>query len=250
MALFSAIRKAPKVWLRSLFAQSRRGLGIPLALAALAVMITALAGYETYLVVRVLSLRRTNPATTAFIEQRAAEMRAQGRTPRRQMIWVPYGRISPNLVRAVIAAEDPSFWRHPGFDRVAMRMALEHDLEKGEFARGGSTITQQLAKNMFLSPSKNPVRKAQELIIALEMERILGKRRILELYLNVIEWGEGIYGAEAAARHYFQKPARSLSPDEAAFLAAIIPSPRRVFDPLKNPQRVQRRANWILGMIQ
>ena len=234
MALFSAIRKAPK-----------RKLALTLA----ALLVIALAGYEAYVVVRVLRLRRTNPTTTAFIEQRSADVRAQGKVPRRQMIWAPYGRISPNLVHAVIAAEDPSFWRHPGYDRVAMRMALEHDLEKGEFARGGSTITQQLAKNMFLSASKNPVRKAQELIIALEMERYLGKRRILALSERD-RVGDGIYGAEAAARHYFQKPAASLSPDEAAFLAAIIPSPRHVFNPTKNPQRVQRRANWILSMIQ
>ncbi len=221
-----------------------------LALAAVAFVFILLAGYEGYLLIRVVSLRHTNPTTTAFIEQRAAEVRAHGKIPRRQMIWVPYARISPNLVRAVIAAEDVRFWTHPGFDRVALRMALRHDLEQGDFARGGSTITQQLAKNMFLSPSKNPVRKAQELIVALEMERVLGKRRILELYLNVIEWGDGIYGAEAASRHYFQKPARTLTPEEAAFLAAIIPSPRRVFNPSTSPQRVQRRANWILGMIQ
>ncbi len=235
MTLFSEIRKAPKVWL---------------SIAAVALVFLWLAGYQIYLIARVVHLRRANPTTTAFIEQRAAEMRAQGKTPRRQMTFVPLSRISPNLIRAVIAAEDPGFWRHPGFDRVAMRMALEHDLEKGEFARGGSTITQQLAKNLFLSANKNPVRKAQELIIALEMERFVGKRRILELYLNVIEWGDNIYGAEAAARHYFQKPARALNPDEAAFLAAIIPSPRRVFNPARNPQRVQRRADWILEMIQ
>ena len=142
-----------------------------------------------------------NPPTTAFIELRAREARARGRAePRRVQRWVPYARISPDLKRAVLVAEDSAFWQHEGIDVEQIRESIETNLEKGTFARGGSTITQQLAKNLYLSPSKNPLRKLRELLIARRLEAELTKRRILEIYLNVIEWGDGIYGAEAAAR--------------------------------------------------
>ena len=150
-------------------------------------------------------LRTVNPQTTAFIELRAREARGRGETPRRVQQWVRYDRISAHLKRAVLVAEDSGFWEHEGVDVEALRESVEVNLEKGSFSRGGSTITQQLAKNLYLSPSKNPLRKLRELVIARRLEAELSKRRILELYLNLIEWGHGVYGAEGAARYVFQR---------------------------------------------
>ena len=155
-------------------------------------------------------LRTTNPETTAFMELRAREARAKGEEPKRIQRWVPYNRISGNLKRAVLVAEDSGFWQHEGIEFEQMKESIEANLERLEFARGGSTITQQLAKNLYLSPSKNPIRKAREILIARRLEAELTKQRILELYLNVIEWGDDIYGAEAAARTYFGKSAAEL----------------------------------------
>jgi monofunctional biosynthetic peptidoglycan transglycosylase len=191
-------------------------------------------------------LATANPPTTAFIELRAAEARAAGKAPRRAQRWVPYERISPNLKRAVLVAEDSAFWRHGGVDVEQLKESMEANFEQGRFARGGSTITQQLAKNLYLSPSRNPIRKLRELIIARRLEAALSKRRILEIYLNVVEWGDGVYGAEAAARTQFNKSAADLSPREAAFLAAMIPNPRTVFNPRLNLRRVQRRQRVIM----
>ena len=137
-----------------------------------------------------------------------------------------YGRISPNLKRAVLVAEDSGFWQHEGIDFEQMKESMEVNIERLEFARGGSTITQQLAKNLYLSPSKNPIRKVREILIARRLEAELTKQRILELYLNVIEWGDGVYGAEAAARTYFGKPAAGSGAPEAALLAGAIVNPR------------------------
>ena len=145
-------------------------------------------------------LATEDPATTAWMELRAREAAAEGRTLRREQKWVPYRRISQHLKRAVIVAEDSAFWQHEGIDVEQIRESMEINLEQGRAARGGSTITQQLAKNLYLSPSRNPVRKLRELIIARRMEAALSKARILEIYLNVIEWGDGVWGAEAAAR--------------------------------------------------
>ncbi len=141
-------------------------------------------------------------------------LRREGDTLRRVQRWVPYSRISSNLTRAVLVAEDGTFWRHDGVDYDQLRDAVEVSVERMEFVRGASTITQQLAKNLYLSPSKNPIRKLRELIIARRLEAELSKQRILELYLNVIEWGDGIYGAEAAARQYFRTSAAQLGPQE------------------------------------
>ncbi|HSC29682.1 MAG TPA: monofunctional biosynthetic peptidoglycan transglycosylase [Vicinamibacterales bacterium] len=190
-------------------------------------------------------LRTTNPETTAFMERRAAEALMDGREPRRAQRWVRYSRISPQLVRAVLVAEDSAFWQHGGVDFQQIRESLEINLERMEFARGASTITQQLAKNLYLSPSKNPLRKAKELLIARRLEAELTKRRILELYLNVIEWGEGIYGAEAASRRYFGRAAAELGPSESALLAAAIINPR-VLDPARPGTRLRRRQQMIL----
>jgi monofunctional biosynthetic peptidoglycan transglycosylase len=201
--------------------------------------------YHFWIVFRVVRIKSVNPASTAMMDQRASEARAAGRDARRIQTWVAYDRISKNLVRAVLAGEDSRFFDHSGFDWEEIGKALEKDWNEGKFSRGASTITQQLAKNLFLSTSKNPVRKLHEALITKEMELLLSKRRILEVYLNVIEWGDGIYGAEAAARNYFNTSAAALSADQAAFLSAIIPSPNGAFNPAKHRRRVERRKNLI-----
>lgn len=189
-------------------------------------------------------LRTTNPELTAFQALRAREARSRGQEPRHVQRWVPYGRISANLKRAVLVAEDGKFWKHDGLDYEQMRESMEVNLERGEFARGASTITQQLAKNLYLSPSKNPLRKLREILIARRLEGELSKQRILELYLNVIEWGDGIYGAEAAARTYYRTSAAALGPQESALLAASIVNPR-VLDPARPSARLRRRQQMI-----
>jgi monofunctional biosynthetic peptidoglycan transglycosylase len=204
--------------------------------------------YGAYLFVTlpdVRKLKTANPPTTAFIELRAREARARREQPRRVQQWVPYSRISPNLVRAVLLTEDAKFWQHDGLDYEQIKESMEVNLERGEFARGASTITQQLAKNLYLSPSKNPARKLRELLIARRLEAELSKQRILELYLNVIEWGPGVYGAEAAARTYFRKPAAALSANEGALLAASIANPR-VMNPGQVTARLRRRQAMVL----
>jgi monofunctional biosynthetic peptidoglycan transglycosylase len=194
-------------------------------------------------------LRTVNPETTAFIELRAAEAHNAGRVPRRVQHWVSYGRVSPDLKRAVLIAEDDAFWQHEGVDFEQLEESLELDWARGRFTRGGSTITQQLAKNLYLSPSKNPLRKLQELIIARRLEVELKKARILELYLNVIEWGDGVYGAEAAAETYFRTTAAELDPREAALLAAAIVNPRRL-NPAHPNARLARRQEMILRRMR
>jgi monofunctional biosynthetic peptidoglycan transglycosylase len=193
----------------------------------------------------VASLRSINPTSTALMEARQAQAEATGTRVGRHWIWVPLSRISPHLRRAVIAAEDASFFTHEGFDWEGMKDAALYDLEKGELKRGGSTITQQLAKNLYLSSERSIFRKAREALIARSLEHTLTKERILELYLNVAEWGTGVYGAEAASRHHFKKPARDLTEDEAAWLAAILPSPRR-YDPLRKTAALVRRYERVL----
>jgi monofunctional biosynthetic peptidoglycan transglycosylase len=205
-------------------------------------------GYVYATLPDVRALRAANPSTTAFMELRAAEARARGRAPRRLQRWVPYARISPTLKRAVLVAEDAAFWQHEGIDVKQIRESLERDLEKGTFSRGGSTITQQLAKNLFLSPSKNPLRKLRELLIARRLEASLSKRRIFEIYLNVIEWGDGVYGAESASRAYFGKSASQLTAEEAATLAACIINPR-LMNPDRFTIRLQRRQRLILSRM-
>lgn len=195
-------------------------------------------------------LKDKNPETTAMIERRLAQAEAEGRKPTRQQQWVPIEKISNNLVRAVLAGEDARFFEHNGFDTEAIKKAIEHDWKEGRFARGASTITQQLAKNLYLSESKNPLRKLKEAIITQRLEANLDKRRILEIYLNVIEWGDGIYGAEAASRTYFGKSAAQLSVSEAAYLSAMIPNPRTVYNPKKNPKRVARRQRLIQKLMR
>ena len=189
------------------------------------------------------------PKTTAFMERRRVELRRSGGGDRLDWSPVPLSAIAPDLSRAVIAAEDARFREHGGIDWVAVREAVRKNYQKGNVKVGGSTITQQLAKNLFLSPSRTPWRKLKELAIARRLERCLGKDRILELYLNVIEFGRRTYGAEAASRLYFGKSARDLTREEAATLAAVIPSPR-IYDPLRHRERVERRSRRILARMQ
>ena len=190
-------------------------------------------------------LRTVNPPTTAFMELRAREAHAQGKPATRDWRWVPYARISGNLKRAVIVTEDGAFWQHEGIDYEQLRESMETNWERGEFARGASTITQQLAKNLYLNPDKNPLRKVKELLITRRLEVELTKQRILELYLNAIEWGDGVWGAEAAARRYFRKPAADLSPSESALLAAAIANPH-LLDPAHPSPRLRRRQQMIM----
>jgi monofunctional biosynthetic peptidoglycan transglycosylase len=171
-------------------------------------------------------LRTRNLESTAFMDLRAREARAAGREPRHVQRWIPYARISPHLKRAVLVAEDAGFWGHEGIDLMEIRKSLETDWERGSLSRGASTITQQLAKNLYLSPSRNPFRKLSELFIARRLEHELSKTRIFELYLNDIEWGDGIYGCDAAARTYFGVSASAVGADQAALMAGAIVNPR------------------------
>jgi monofunctional biosynthetic peptidoglycan transglycosylase len=206
-------------------AARRRRLRIWLARlgVALALVVTGYYGGIFYAVWR---LRDHNPRMTAFMRLGLEHLRAGDPRARLQHRWVPYDRISVNLKRAVIASEDQRFLDHDGFDLEEMEKAHETNARAGRIRHGASTISQQLAKNLFLSPKRTYLRKAHEAVITMMLERLLTKRRIFEIYLNVIEWGDGIYGAEAAAQHYYEEPAADLSPRKAARLAAMIPSPR------------------------
>jgi len=220
----------------------KRALEVFFAIVAIAFGVLAYS-YLTLPDVRL--LKTNNPQKTAFMDLRADEARAKGQQPRRVQRWMAYGRVSPNLTRAVLVAEDDLFWQHEGLDFDQLQESLAQDWARGRPTRGGSTITQQLAKNLYLSPSKNPLRKLRELVIARRLEVELKKARILELYLNVIEWGDGIYGAEAAARAYFGASAAELSPQQAALLAAAIVNPR-LLNPAQPSTRLIRRQQLIL----
>lgn len=195
------------------------------------------------------ALRTKPPKTTAYIELRRAQAEEKGKRLPVAWAWVPYDDIASSLKEAVVMSEDGTFWRHGGLDWEAIREAFKVNLAKRRLAYGGSTITQQLARNLYLSPSKNPLRKMKEALIAWRLEKNLGKRRILELYLNVAEWGPGVFGCEAAARRYYGKPAAELSYEEAAALAAILPSPRK-WHPVRRSKRVQRRVERILARLK
>jgi monofunctional biosynthetic peptidoglycan transglycosylase len=216
---------------------------------------------------RVSALASQNPATTSLIDARIRESARKGVQPRRVQIWVPLDRISPSLQRAVLAGEDSNFATHHGFDYDAIQKAWDQAQKEAakeaqregendswlpnlpDFKRGGSTISQQLAKNLYLSSERSFLRKGQEAVITYFMERSLSKHRILELYLNVIEWGDGLYGAEAASQYYFHKPAANLNAREAAFLSAMIPGPLNALNPQINPRRVARRQRIIMRLM-
>lgn len=189
-------------------------------------LVVGLAAYEYSALPDVTLLKKNNPRTTALIELRDQQYRAKVAKPARRQSWVSYDSVSEHLKKAILISEDAAFFSHKGVDLFELKEAIKEDWEKGKLKRGGSTLTMQLARNLYLSPSKNPLRKIREIVIAWQLERALSKRRIFELYLNVVEWGSGIYGAEAASRHYFSKSARDLDPEEAATLAALLPNPR------------------------
>ena len=193
-------------------------------------------------------LKTQGPRKTSFMEYREREWRAQGKKVVIQKQWVPLARISPFLVKAVIIAEDDKFWRHDGFDLEGIQKAIEKDINQGKWKAGGSTISQQLAKNLYLTPSRNPVRKLKEAVLTWRIEQALSKKRILELYLNVAEWGEGVFGAQAAARRHFGKDAVSLGPGEAARLAAVLPNPRK-YAANGDSRYVERRAQLIYKIM-
>ena len=192
--------------------------------------------------------KKENPKKTAFMEYREKQWKEKGRQIDIHQIWVPLSNISPYLIRAVLIAEDDKFWRHEGFDYEAIRRAIERDLKAKRLKFGGSTLSQQLARNLYLSPEKSLLRKMSEALITWKMEKVLSKKRILELYLNVLEWGEGIFGIEAASRHYYGKPSSELTPFEATRLAAILPSPKR-YNPLGDQSYVTTRANDIYNIM-
>jgi len=236
---------------------------IKISLLVILGLLIGVLGYEAIMWINISHLATGNPVTTSLIDARINEARARGEDPKRFQVWVPLGRISPNLQRAVLAGEDSNFATHNGFDYQAiqkaydeaMRNATQEAKKEGEnddwlptipeFKRGASTISQQLAKNLYLSSRRSFFRKGQEAFLTVFLERQLPKRRILEIYLNVIEWGDGVYGAESASQYYFHKPASALNANEAAFLSAMIPNPRTVFNPRVNPRRVARRQRII-----
>lgn len=193
-------------------------------------------------------LKKENPKKTSFMEYREREWKKKGKKIKIRQIWVSISHISPYLVKAVLIAEDDKFWHHEGFDFEAIEKAVEKNIKAGKFKAGGSTISQQLAKNLYLTPSKNPVRKIKEAVLTWRIEKKLSKKRILELYLNVAEWGEGIFGIEAAARHYYGKPASALSPEEAARLASVLPNPRK-YNPLGTSRYVENRSRIIYNVM-
>ncbi|KIX11707.1 monofunctional biosynthetic peptidoglycan transglycosylase [Dethiosulfatarculus sandiegensis] len=195
------------------------------------------------------ALKTVTPKISAFMQQRLDEAELKGRPLSIKRKYVPLSRISPYLRKAVLIAEDDKFWHHEGFDFDAIERAFERNLEEKRFAFGASTITQQLARNLYLTPSKNPLRKAKEAILTFRMENQLSKKRILELYLNFAEWGKGIFGAEAAARYYFKKSASRLRPMEAARLAAILPNPR-YYNPAGKSRYVRIKARRIYRIMQ
>jgi monofunctional biosynthetic peptidoglycan transglycosylase len=201
---------------------SRKLLGFAAALVA-----AVFVALQAWFYAQVLWLRSHDPAQSAFMQERLVQLREHDPKARLQHRWVPYARISANLKRAVVAAEDAKFLDHQGFDWEAIQKAIEKNEREGRVVAGASTISQQLAKNLFLSGERTWARKGEEALITWMLESTLSKRRILELYLNFAELGEGIFGAEAAARHHFGVSAAALTPEQSAWLAAILPSPMR-----------------------
>lgn len=194
-------------------------------------------------------LKTYNPSRTALMDLRKAQARKKGKELQESMVWRDLGEISPNLREAVLLAEDDVFYIHHGFDPEQIKIALKMNWEKKRYAYGGSTITQQLARTLYLTPHKHLLRKIKEAILTAWIEQALGKNRILEIYLNVVEWGDGIYGAEAAARRYYQKGAGDLSARESVALASVLPSPRK-WSPLKETAFMKRRRENILSRMR
>ena len=214
----------------------------------LVTLLAVFAAYQLWLLGWVAYWGRVDPDMTSFMEIRLAELRAKRPDARLAKQWMPYERISPQLKRALVSAEDGKFMQHYGFDWDGIQKAMEKNERKGKAVAGGSTITQQLAKNLFLSPERSLLRKGEEAVITLMIETLWSKRRILEVYLNVIEWGNGVFGAEAAARHYFGIGAGQLSAEQAARLAAMVPSPR-FYDRNRGAPGLSRKTDVILARM-
>jgi len=214
----------------------------------MALFLAVLFLYQLWIFSHVLWWIKFNPSTSAFMENRLELM--QGKNPDAELKhrWVPYAKISNNLKRALIASEDAKFVDHEGFDWEGIQKAYEKNLKKGKIVAGGSTISQQLAKNLFLSGRRSPFRKIEEAAITVMMEAVMDKRRIFEIYLNVIEWGDGVFGAEAAARHYYRSSAAQLSPGQAAKLAAMVPNPR-YYDKHRQARGLIRKTGIIMARM-
>lgn len=204
--------------------------------------------FQSYFLTKLCWWRSHNPATTSFMSARLSKAQEVKPLATLKHTWVPYEKISNNLKRAVLVAEDDKFIDHDGFDWEGIQKAFEKNERRGKVVAGGSTISQQLAKNLFLSGDRSLVRKAQEAIITIMMESVLDKERILEIYLNIIEWGDGVFGAEAAANHYYGITAAQLSPLQAAKLAGMVPRPR-FYDRNRNVPYLLRRADIILSRM-
>ncbi len=189
-----------------------------------------------------------NPSSSSFMQDRLETLQEKNPKAKLRHQWVPYDKISLNLKRAVVAAEDANFMEHAGFDWEAIQRAYEKNIRKGRVVAGGSTISQQLAKNMFLTPKRSTIRKLEEAMITLIIETVMSKQRIFEIYLNIIEWGNGVFGCEAASQHYFRTSAARLDAWEAARLAAMVPNPR-YYDRHRNTRYLNRKTNLILGRM-
>jgi len=210
-----------------------------------AIVLAAIVVYQFWIFGNVVWWVWFNPSTSAFMERRLEVLQEDNPEAALRHKWVPYARISINLKRAMIAAEDAKFLDHDGFDWEAIQKAYEKNIVKGKIVAGGSTISQQLAKNLFLSGKRTPWRKGQEALITVMIEKVMTKRRIFEIYLNIIEWGNGVFGAEAAARHYFKTNAAYLDAEQAAQLAAMVPKPR-YYDRVRYTPLLERRTGIIL----
>jgi monofunctional glycosyltransferase len=212
---------------------------------ALTLIVMLFIAYQSYIAIKLWWWIEHNPTSTAFMRARLDVMQEKNPAAKLQYAWAPYDKISGNLKRALIVAEDAKFADHEGFDWEGIQKALEKNQKKGKVVAGGSTISQQLAKNLFLSGDRSAIRKGEEALITVMMEAILDKERIFEIYLNVIEWGDGVFGAEAAAQHYFNVPASRLNREQSAKLAAIVPRPR-FYDKNRNARWLLRKTEIIL----
>jgi monofunctional biosynthetic peptidoglycan transglycosylase len=210
----------------------------------MAVLVAAIVLYNLWIFGHIVYWRSHNPSASAFMNEQLAKLQEDDPEAELRQKWVPYAQISPNLKRALIAAEDAKFADHEGFDWDGIEAAFEKNLKQGHIVAGGSTISQQLAKNLFLSSKKTPWRKLEEAAITVMLEKVLDKRRIFEIYLNVIEWGNGVFGAEAAARYYFRIGAARLSSGQAAKLAAMVPNPR-YYDEHRNAPGLMKKTRII-----
>ena len=225
--------------MRVLWRLAWRGLVLVLGLTLL---------YFAWVFTHVLWWNFVNPSSSAFMADRLEVLQEKNPKAKLSHQWVPYKKISMNLKRAVVAAEDANFMEHEGFDWDAIQKAYAKNIKKGRVVAGGSTISQQLAKNMFLSPKRSAVRKVEEAIITVMIETVMSKQRIFEIYLNIIEWGNGVFGCEAAARHYFNTSAARLDAWDAARMAAMIPNPR-YYDRNRNTPYLKKKITLILGRM-